>query len=85
MSPCCGQGFVRSVWFKPRTLAAGSAGTQDWQNLASRRLALFIVNSIERGTRWVIAAEPGPETAHLVTAQVRAFFEELHEGRFAIH
>jgi len=74
---------VRSVGrpgAKPRTLAAGSAGTQDWQNLASRRLALFIVNSIERGTRWVIAAEPGPETAHLVTAQVRAFFEELHEA-----
>ncbi len=74
---------VRSVGrtgAKPRTLAAGSAGTQDWQNLTSRRLALFIVNSIARGTRWVIAAEPGPETAHLVTAQVRAFFEELHEA-----
>jgi hypothetical protein len=65
---------------KPRTLAAGSAGTQDWQYLASRRLALFIVNSIERGTRWVIGAQPGPETAHRVTAQVRAFFEELHES-----
>ena len=74
---------VRSVGrtgVKPCTLAAGSAGTRDWQNLASRRLALFIVNSIERGTRWVIAAQPGPETAHLVTAQVRAFFEELHES-----
>jgi hypothetical protein len=74
---------VRSVGrpgAKPRTLAAGSAGTQDWQNLASRRLALFMVNSIERGTRWVIGAEPGPETAHLVTVQVRTFFEELHEA-----
>jgi phage tail sheath protein FI len=73
---------VRSVGriaAKPRTLAAGSAGTQDWQSLAARRLALFIVNSIERGTRWVVAAEPGPETAHLVTAQVRRFFEELYE------
>ncbi|MGD0491873.1 MAG: hypothetical protein ABSC32_10015 [Steroidobacteraceae bacterium] len=65
---------------KPRTLAAGSAGAQDWQNLAARRLALFIVNSIERGTRWVIAAGPGPETAHLVTAQVRGFFEDLFES-----
>ena len=65
---------VGRIGAKPRTLAAGSAGTQDWQNLASRRLALFIVNSIERGTRWVIGAEPGPETAHLVTAQVRSIF-----------
>ena len=65
---------------KPRTLAAGSAGTQDWQSLAARRLALFLVNSIERGTRWVIGAEPGPETAHRVTVQVRTFFEDLFEA-----
>ena len=35
---------VRSVGrsnLRPRTLAAGSAGTQDWQSLAARRLALF--------------------------------------------
>jgi len=70
---------VGRIGTKPRTLAAGTAGTQDWQNLAARRLALFIVSSIERGTRWVIAAEPGPETAHLVTAQVRRFFEELYQ------
>ena len=63
-----------------RTLAAGSAGSQDWQSLAARRLALFIVNSIERGTRWVIAAEPGPEVAQHVSAQVRSFFEHLHES-----
>jgi hypothetical protein len=71
---------VGRIGSKPRTLAAGSAGTQDWQSLAARRLALFIVNSIERGTRWVIAAGPGPETAHLVTTQVRAFFEQLYES-----
>jgi hypothetical protein len=69
---------VGRIGTRPRTLAAGSAGTQDWQNLAARRLALFIVNSIERGTRWVIGAEPGPATAEIVTAQVRAFFEDLH-------
>jgi hypothetical protein len=71
---------VSRIGARPRTLAAGSAGTQDWQSLAARRLALFIVNSIERGTRWVIGAAPGPETAQLVTAQVRSFFEELHES-----
>jgi hypothetical protein len=71
---------VGRIGAKPRTLAAGSAVTQDWQNLAARRLALLIVGSIERGTRWVIAAEPGPEVAQLVTAQVRSFFEELYES-----
>ena len=71
---------VGRIGIRPRTLAAGSAGTQDWQSLAARRLALFIIYSIERGTRWVIAAKPGPETAHLVTAQVRTFFEQLHES-----
>lgn len=71
---------VGRIGVKPRTLAAGAAGAQDWQSLAARRLALFIINCIERGTRWVIAAEPGPEAAQLVTAQVRGFFEQLHEA-----
>ena len=71
---------VGRIGVKPRTLAAGAAGTQDAQSLAARRLGLFIVNCIERGTRWVIGAETGPQTAHLVTAQVRSFFEQLHEA-----
>ena len=41
---------------RPRTLAAGAAGSADWQSLAVRRLALFIVNSVERGTRWALGA-----------------------------
>jgi len=64
----------------PRTLAAARAGSADWRYLASRRLALFIVNSIERGTRWVILAHPHIEVAELAAAQVRAFFEKLHEA-----
>jgi hypothetical protein len=60
-----------------RTLAAGSAGSADWKYLAPRRYALFIVNSIERGTRWVAMAQPHLEVADMVTAQVRAFFESL--------
>jgi hypothetical protein len=48
--------------------------------LAARRLALFIVNSIERGTRWVAMAQPHVEVADLVTSQVRAFFEALDES-----
>jgi hypothetical protein len=63
-----------------RTLAAGAAGNADWQHLASRRLALFIVNSIERGTRWVTETRPRMEVAEMAASQVRAFFEALHDA-----
>jgi len=62
---------------RPRTLAAGNAGSADWQYLSARRLALFIVNCIERGTRWTAAAQPGTDIAELVATQVRVFFEGL--------
>ena len=75
---------VARIGVKPRTLAAGTAGAQEWQSLGARRLALFIVNSIERGTRWAAAAEPGADVANGVTAQVRNFFVQLYEaGAFA--
>jgi len=63
-----------------RTLAAGAAANADWQYLASRRLALFIVNSILHGTRWM--AEPQPlmaDAAETAAARARAFLEALHE------
>jgi hypothetical protein len=63
---------------RPRTLAAGNTANADWRYLESRRLALFILNSIERGTRWVIAAPAPSEAAATLTAQVRAFFQELY-------
>ena len=64
-----------------RTLGRGKAAHADWQYLAARRLALFIVNSIERGTRWVATAHPHVEVAETAAAQVRAFFEALHEDQ----
>jgi uncharacterized protein len=64
-----------------RTLAAGTASHADWQYLAPRRLALFIVNSIERGTRWVAMAPPHPEVADAAASQVRAFFETLYDDQ----
>jgi phage tail sheath protein FI len=77
---------VRSITrapFSPRTLAAGSSGSSDWKYLAARRLALFIVTSIERGTRWVVFETSGPELWHRVTLQVEAFLAGLdHEGAF---
>ncbi len=74
---------VRSarIGMSARTLAAGSAASADWQFLATRRRALFMVNSIERGTRWVALAQPHVEVAEMVAAQVRAFFEALHEAQ----
>jgi len=62
---------------RPRTLAAGNAGSADWQYLSARRLALFIVNCIERGTRWTATAHPSKDMAELVATQVRVFFEGL--------
>ena len=64
-----------------RTLAAGTASNAAWRSLAARRFALFIVNSIERGTRWVALAQPHVEVADMVAAQVRSFLEALHENQ----
>ncbi len=63
-----------------RTLAAGTAGSADWQYLGARRIALFIVNSIEHGTRWLATAAPDVEIAEAAVSQVRCFFEGLYEG-----
>jgi phage tail sheath protein FI len=64
----------------PRTLARGSAGNAAWADLASRRLALFIVNSVERGTRWIVHSKPHLDVAELALRQVREFLEQLHEA-----
>ncbi len=66
------------IGVRARTLAAGSAANSDWQYLSARRLALFILNSIEQGTRWVAEAKSQSEIAETVAAQVRLFFEGLY-------
>ena len=63
-----------------RTLAAGNTANADWRYLSARRLALFILSSIEQGTRWVVAAGSLAEVAETVITQVRAFFEGLYEA-----
>jgi Bacteriophage tail sheath protein len=66
-----------------RTLAGGSSGSSDWKYLAARRLALFIVDSIERGTRWVVFEANGPELWRRAAAQVETFLAELDaDGAF---
>ena len=67
-----------------RTLAGPGAGSADWRSLSARRLALMIVNSIERGTRWMLFEPNEPPTWQRAAAQVRAFFASLEErGAFA--
>jgi len=60
-----------------RTLAGGSSGSSDWKYLDARRLALFIVTSIERGTRWVVFESNGPALWRRVLKQIEAFLETL--------
>jgi hypothetical protein len=68
------------IGVSPRTLAGGTAGAAEWQSLPARRLALFILNSVERGTRWIVLTKPHRDVAELAAAQVRAFFERLYEA-----
>jgi hypothetical protein len=52
--------------------------------LGARRFALFLMRSIERGTRWVLFAHGGPPIWEQVCSQVTAFLEGLErDGAFA--
>jgi phage tail sheath protein FI len=67
----------------PRTLASGAAAVSDWRYLSARRLALFIMTSIERGTRWMSFERNTQSTWTRARAQVEAFLESLYaEGAF---
>jgi len=66
-----------------RTLVPEATAKSDWRELGIRRLALFIMASVERGTRWAMHQEPGPALWARVRSQVIAFFEALEqEGAF---
>jgi uncharacterized protein len=69
---------------RARTLAGPGAGAADWRSLAARRLALLVVNSIERGTRWMVFEPNEPPAWQRASAQMRAFFTMLEErGAFS--
>jgi hypothetical protein len=69
---------------KAVTLAGPGAVSADWRSLAAKRLALLVVNSIERGTRWVVFEPNEPATWRRATAQLREFMTALEErGAFA--
>jgi phage tail sheath protein FI len=61
----------------PRTLCGPSAESADWKYVSARRLALFIEQSIERGTRWVVFEPNGPELWRRVRAKVEEFLSAL--------
>jgi phage tail sheath protein FI len=60
-----------------RTLAGGAHVSADWGYVAPRRFALFIVNAIERGTRWVVWSTPGNAIWRRVVRQVNSFMSDL--------
>jgi hypothetical protein len=63
-----------------RTLTGGAHGAADWGWLATRRLAFFIVNNVERGTRWVLGSARDRTVWLEVTRQVHAFFDQLFDA-----
>ena len=60
-----------------RTLLPEVGARNDWRSLAARRFALFLMASIERGTRWVRFEHNSPPLRAQVSSQVTAFFEGL--------
>jgi phage tail sheath protein FI len=67
----------------PRTLASGSAAVSDWRYLSARRLALFVLTCVERGTRWMLFERNAQPTWTMARAQVEAFLDSLYaEGAF---
>ncbi len=62
---------------KACTLAGPGAGSADWRSLAARRLALLVVNSIERGTRWMLFEPNEPSAWRRAAQQIRDFLAAL--------
>jgi phage tail sheath protein FI len=66
-----------------RTLVGALASSPDWKWLGLRRLALFLADSIERGTRWALFEANGPALWRRVEAQVSEFLDGLEvDGAF---
>jgi hypothetical protein len=66
------------------TLAGPGAIAADWRSLSMKRLALLVVNSIERGTRWMVFEPNEPAAWRRATQQLHEFMMALEErGAFA--
>ncbi|MCC5867143.1 MAG: phage tail sheath subtilisin-like domain-containing protein [Gammaproteobacteria bacterium] len=68
------------------TLAGSSASAHEWQSLTQRRLALHVLDSVSRATRWLVFEQNDPVLWARVRRQASMFLQELHEqGAFAGH
>jgi len=66
-----------------RTLAGPLASSPDWTYLGLRRFALFLVDSLERGTRWAVFENSGPPLWARLRRQVSEFLGLLEaDGAF---
>ncbi|MGH8206685.1 MAG: hypothetical protein ACRETK_07900 [Steroidobacteraceae bacterium] len=66
-----------------RTLLPERSARNEWRYVSARRLALFLMRSVESGTRWTVFEQPGAPLWSRVSAQVVDFFAALDdEGAF---
>jgi uncharacterized protein len=63
-----------------RTLACGASAHADWAYLTPRRFALFVIDAIERGTRWAIAERRNLTVWFRLAHQVTQFFTDLRSA-----
>lgn len=63
-----------------RTLACGASASSDWSYLAQRRFALFVINAIERGTRWCVLSPGNRSVWERIAQQIREFLGELRSA-----
>jgi uncharacterized protein len=64
------------VW-GARTLEGTDGSSSDWKYVPVRRLALFVEESIDRGTRWVVSEPHAKRALEPVGRLVGAFLESL--------
>jgi uncharacterized protein len=60
-----------------RTLACGASAHADWAYLMPRRFALFVIDAIERGTRWASTERRNIAVWFRLSHQITQFFTEL--------
>ncbi|CAN5207034.1 phage tail sheath subtilisin-like domain-containing protein [soil metagenome] len=77
----CRTGFAVSG--RARTLARDDWRRAGWSDFAARRTALYVVGSLERGTRWVILEKNSASLWTRVRRQALEFLHELYkQGAF---
>ena len=59
------------------TMAAGDSSAPSWNYLATRRVSLMILESIDRGTRWAIFAGRDKDLWRKLKIQVEGYLEGL--------